>query len=77
MFKTVFQIKQRTQVSLSFAVDFSGSMSGEIAAVKEQIIQLVTSTIGSNNEPADYVLSLFNDPGKRQLFACIKSQYIR
>ncbi|XP_071140496.1 hemicentin-1-like [Mytilus edulis] len=37
-------------------------MGGDIAAVKEQIIQLVTSTIGSNNEPADYVLSLFNDP---------------
>ncbi|XP_052083724.1 von Willebrand factor A domain-containing protein 7-like [Mytilus californianus] len=62
LFKSLFEIKQRTQVSLSFAVDFSGSMGGEIAAVKEQIIQLVTSTIGSNNEPADYVLSLFNDP---------------
>ena len=62
-FTSLFNIKQRQQVSLSFAVDYSGSMSGEIAAVKEEIIQLVTSTIGSENEPADYVLSLFSDPG--------------
>ena len=62
-FTSLFNIKQRQQVSLSFAVDYSGSMSGEIKAVKEEIIQLVTSTIGSENEPSDYVLSLFNDPG--------------
>lgn len=61
-FTSLFNIKQRQQVSLSFAVDYSGSMSGEIKAVKEEIIQLVTSTIGSENEPSDYVLSLFNDP---------------
>jgi hypothetical protein len=24
----------------------------------------VTDTVGSTNEPADYVLSLFHDPGK-------------
>jgi len=39
-------------------------MAGEIRAVREKIIQIVTSTIGSDSEPADYVLSLFNDPGK-------------
>ena len=38
-------------------------MAGEIQAVKEKIIQIVTSTIGSDSEPADYVLSLFSDPG--------------
>ena len=38
-------------------------MADEIRAVREKIIQIVTSTIGSDNEPADYVLSLFNDPG--------------
>jgi hypothetical protein len=37
--------------------------AGEIEAVKEEIIQLVTSTKGSENEPSDYVLSLFSDPG--------------
>ena len=61
-FDSIFHIKQRAQISLSFAVDYSGSMAGEIRAVREKIIQFVTSTIGSDNEPADYVLSLFNDP---------------
>lgn len=62
-FTSLFNIKRRQQVSLSFAVDYSGSMAGEIEAVKEEIIQLVTSTKGSENEPSDYVLSLFSDPG--------------
>ncbi|CAC5399589.1 unnamed protein product [Mytilus coruscus] len=61
-FDCLFHIKQRRKVSLSFAVDYSGSMGLEIAAVKEKIIQVVTSTLGSENEPANYVLSLFNDP---------------
>ncbi|XP_071136948.1 hemicentin-1-like [Mytilus edulis] len=39
-------------------------MSQEIAAVKERIIQLVTSTMGSDNEPANYVVSLFSDPAE-------------
>jgi hypothetical protein len=62
-FDSIFHVKQRQQISLSFAVDYSGSMTEEIEAVREKIIQIVTSTIGSDNEPADYVLSLFNDPG--------------
>jgi hypothetical protein len=53
--------------TLSFAVDYSGSMRGEIQALKKKIIQIVTSTIGSDSEPADYVLSLFSDPGKSQI----------
>jgi hypothetical protein len=35
-------------------------MAGEIQALKKKIIQIVTSTIGSDSEPADYVLSLFS-----------------
>ena len=42
-------------------------MAGEIQALKKKIIQIVTSTIGSDSEPADYVLSLFSDPGKSQI----------
>ncbi|CAG2202385.1 unnamed protein product [Mytilus edulis] len=61
-FDLLFHIKQRRKVSLAFAVDYSGSMGREIAAVKEKIIQIVTSTLGSENEPANYVLSLFSDP---------------
>ncbi|XP_052077823.1 uncharacterized protein LOC127715706 isoform X7 [Mytilus californianus] len=61
-FDEIFNIKTGKAVSLAFVVDFSGSMKEEIAAVREQIFQYVTSTIGSDNEPADYVLSLFSDP---------------
>jgi hypothetical protein len=39
-------------------------MTDEIDAVKEKVIKLLTDTVGSTNEPADYVLSLFHDPGK-------------
>ncbi|XP_076117602.1 uncharacterized protein LOC143085246 [Mytilus galloprovincialis] len=61
-FDEIFNIKTREDVSLAFVIDFSGSMKEEIAAVREKIIQHVTATIGSDNEPADYVLSLFSDP---------------
>ncbi|XP_071138743.1 von Willebrand factor A domain-containing protein 7-like [Mytilus edulis] len=61
-FDLLFHITQRRQTSLSFVVDYSGSMGQEIASVKEKIIQIVTSTLGSANEPVNYVLSLFNDP---------------
>ena len=64
IFDTLFHIKVRQPISLTFAIDYSGSMSGDIADVKEHVIQLVTSTIGSTNEPADYVLTLFSDPGE-------------
>ena len=46
------------------AIDYTGSMTDDIDAVKEQVINLLTDTVGSTNEPADYVLSLFHDPGK-------------
>lgn len=58
----------REPVSLAFALDITGSMTEEIKVVKEIIIQLVTSTMGSNNEPANYVLSLFSDPGNELLY---------
>ncbi|VDI25535.1 Hypothetical predicted protein [Mytilus galloprovincialis] len=61
-FESIFNIKVREPVSLAFALDIIGSMTEEIKVVKEIIIQLVTSTMGSNNEPANYVLSLFSDP---------------
>ena len=40
-------------------------MNNERKAVKDKMIQIIMSTMGSDNEPADYVLSLFNDPGKK------------
>lgn len=47
---------------MAIAVDNSGSMREEISAIRETVTQLVTSTHNSENEPVDYVLSLFNDP---------------
>jgi hypothetical protein len=35
IFDTLFHIKVRQPISLTFAIDYSGSMSGEIAEVKE------------------------------------------
>ena len=64
IFDTLFHIKVRQPISLTFAIDYSGSMSDEIASVKERVIQLVTSTKESTNEPSDYVLTLFSDPGE-------------
>ncbi|XP_052077826.1 von Willebrand factor A domain-containing protein 7-like isoform X2 [Mytilus californianus] len=61
-FDEIFHIKTRKDLSLAFVIDYSSSMGEEIVAVKERTIQHVTATIGSDNEPADYVLSLFNDP---------------
>ena len=63
IFDTLLHVKTRLNVSLAFAIDYTSSMTYEISAVKEYVIQLLTSTIGSRYEPADYVLSLFHDPG--------------
>jgi len=73
IFDKLFHIKVRQPISLTFAIDYSGSMSDDIASVKEYLIQLVTSITGTTNEPADYVLTLFNDPGK--CIACVKKTH--
>ena len=64
-FDSLFQIIQPKQISFSIVFDYAGSMNNESKAVKDKIIQIITSTMGSDNEPADYVLSLFSDPGKK------------
>jgi len=57
-------VKVKANISLAIAIDYTGSMADDIDAVKENVIELLTDTVGSTNEPADYVLSLFHDPGK-------------
>ena len=57
-------MKVRANISLALAIDYTSSMTDDIDAVKENVIKLLTDTVGSTNEPADYVLSLFHDPGK-------------
>ena len=48
-----------TRISYSFAVDDTGSMSGEINAVKNGIKDLLKISAGA---VANYVIVLFNDP---------------
>jgi len=57
-------VKVKANISLAIAIDYTSSMTDDIDAVKEYVIKLLTDTVGSTNEPADYVLSLFHDPGK-------------
>lgn len=47
-------------VTLMFAIDDTGSMSGEIQAAKDIAIAIVNK---QRDEKVDYILSPFNDPG--------------
>ncbi|VDI07263.1 Hypothetical predicted protein [Mytilus galloprovincialis] len=62
LFEDVFHVKRRKDMTLAMAIDYTASMTDDIDAVKTKVIELLTNTVGSPNEPADYVLSLFHDP---------------
>ena len=47
-------------VTLMFAIDDTGSMSGEIQAAKDIAVAIVNT---KRDEKVDYILSPFNDPG--------------
>ena len=47
-------------VTLMFAIDDTGSMSGEIEAAKDIAIDVINH---ERDAPVDYILSPFNDPG--------------
>lgn len=49
--------------TLGFAIDTTGSMGVVIAGVRSEVSGIVQSRLGTNQEPALYVLSPFNDPG--------------
>ncbi|KAH8794253.1 hypothetical protein F5882DRAFT_288952, partial [Hyaloscypha sp. PMI_1271] len=48
--------------TMAFAIDTTGSMSGIIAAVREQAIAIANTRLGTKDEPIDYVIAPFNDP---------------
>ncbi|XP_076081650.1 uncharacterized protein LOC143052490 isoform X2 [Mytilus galloprovincialis] len=54
--------KKRKDMTLAFAIDYTSSMADAIDTIKRHVIELITTTVGSADEPADYVLSLFHDP---------------
>ncbi|XP_078665605.1 von Willebrand factor A domain-containing protein 7-like [Branchiostoma floridae x Branchiostoma belcheri] len=48
--------------SMVFVIDVSGSMSDDVAAVRQESIQIVQSTLGTATAPYNYILSTFSDP---------------
>lgn len=48
--------------ALAFAVDTTGSMSEQIAGVRQQLTEIVNSRRGTDLEPSRYVLVPFGDP---------------
>lgn len=73
LFEDVFHVKRRRNMTLAVAIDYTASMTDDIAAVKTKVIELLTNTVGSSNEPADYVLSLFHDPGRPYIYCSTSS----
>lgn len=49
--------------SLCFVVDTTGSMSDDIASVKDTAFSIIDSKQGTEEMPWVYVLVPFNDPG--------------
>jgi len=49
--------------TLAFAIDTTGSMGGIIAGVRASAISIVDARLGTDEEPLQYVLAPFNDPG--------------
>jgi hypothetical protein len=48
--------------TLAFVVDTTGSMGDVIAAVSSELVSIVNERIGTLSEPANYILTPFNDP---------------
>ncbi|XP_066474354.1 von Willebrand factor A domain-containing protein 7-like [Tiliqua scincoides] len=54
--------------SLTFAIDTTGSMAGDIAQVKTTCIKLLREYYGSSDAPFNYILVPFNDPDVGPIF---------
>jgi len=64
IFRSVFHLFSRqSKVSMAMAIDVSGSMTDDIDAVKKKTIEMISGIQGTVNEPLNYVLVTFNDPG--------------
>ncbi|XP_046563428.1 von Willebrand factor A domain-containing protein 7-like isoform X2 [Haliotis rubra] len=59
-FNNLLQLK--SGASLAFIIDYSGSMSNDIAGVKSVSRGIISSKVGTLEEPANFIFSLFNDP---------------
>lgn len=52
---------------LCFVIDTTGSMNDDIAEVRRVTSSIIDSKTGSANQPSEYILVPFNDPGKTNL----------
>lgn len=73
VFEEVFALTKWFPKSLSYVIDVSGSMSDDIASVKEASKRIILNSL---NGPADYVLATFNDPGNVKFFYFFKFCFI-
>lgn len=48
-----------------FVIDTTGSMGDDIAEAREVINEIIDSKKGTQDEPSEYILVPFNDPGKK------------
>ena len=65
-FKKFVGTKNSDKTTLMFAVDDTGSMAGEIQAVKDIATYIVNYP--RPNLEVDYILSPFNDPGMQIVY---------
>lgn len=62
----------KDEKTLIFTIDDTGSMGGEINAVKK-ITKEIVMTRGTS-PPVDYILSVFNDPSKKRLLFSVSTR---
>lgn len=48
---------------LCFVIDTTGSMSDEIEEARSVVYQIIDAYKGTQDEPSEYILVPFNDPG--------------
>ncbi|XP_070700001.1 von Willebrand factor A domain-containing protein 7-like [Pempheris klunzingeri] len=63
LFLQMMGISKGSSKALCFVIDTTKSMSDDIAAVKDVTSSIINSEVGTENEPAVYILVPFNDPG--------------
>lgn len=51
-----------------FVIDTTGSMGDDIAEAREVINEIIDSKKGTQDEPSEYILVPFNDPGESYSF---------
>lgn len=53
---------------LCFVIDTTGSMSDDIKEAREVVYKIIDRKTGTQDEPSEYILVPFNDPGMTFFF---------